>query len=151
MEKIELKTFIKAPREKVWDIMLSNATYREWTSAFNPGSYFSGSWEQGSQILFLGPDPTGDGEGGIVSFVKENRPYEFVSLEHQGIIKNGVEDRTSDFAKNWIEIHENYTFIGKDDGTELHVDMDILESEKAYMEEAWKKALEKLKELCERI
>lgn len=52
MEKIELKTFIKAPREKVWDIMLSNATYREWTSAFNPGSYFSGSWEQGSQILF---------------------------------------------------------------------------------------------------
>jgi Activator of Hsp90 ATPase homolog 1-like protein len=149
MQKINLKTFIKASPEKVWDTMLSDQTYREWTKAFHAGSYYKGDWNEGSKILFVGPGEDGS-EMGMVSRIAESRKPEFVSIEHLGIYKNGLEDTTSDEAKKWVPAHENYTFIGKDGGTELLVDMDIAESEKAMMEEMWAKALILLTEIAER-
>lgn len=147
---IHLTTHINAPREKVWDTMLSDATYRAWTSVFMEGSYYKGSWDEGSKILFLGPSPDGSGEGGMVSRIAKNRLYEFVSIEHEGVVKNGVEDTESDAVKAWAGSYENYTFTDKDGGTELAIDMSLPESEKATMEEMWKKALAKLKELAEK-
>ncbi len=35
MEKLEFAILINAPRERVWDAMLQDGTYREWTSAFH--------------------------------------------------------------------------------------------------------------------
>src|SRR5688572_26021299 len=110
MEKLRQTIFINAPRERVWDVMLSDETYRQWTSAFNPGSYYKGDWKEGSKILFLGPNPDGSGEGGMVSRIKENRPHEFISIEHLGIVQNGVEDTESEEAKKWAPAYENYTF-----------------------------------------
>ncbi len=151
MQKIHLTKFINAPREKVWNTMLDDATYREWTSAFYPGSYYKGSWEKRSAIQFLGPNPSGaPGEGGMSSLIEENRPYEFISIKHVGMVINGVEDTDSELAKQWTPAHENYTFNEKDGGTEFILDMDIVESEKAMMEEMWKKALERLKQLAEK-
>lgn len=150
MEKMHITTVINAPKERVWDLMLGDATYREWTTVFSPGSYYKGNWEEGSKMLFLGPNPVDGTEGGMVSRVKENRLYEFISLEHQGMINNGVEDTASDAIKDWAGAHENYTFTEKDGGTELTIDMDIVESEKDSMEKAWKEALVKLKKMAER-
>ncbi len=149
-EKIHLSTVINAPREKVWSTMLDDATYREWTSAFNPGSYYKGGWSQGSKILFLGPDPSTGEEGGMISRIAENRPHEFISIEHLGIVKNGIEDTTSAVAKQWAPAFENYTFTDKDDGTELQIEMDILPEYKQEFEKMWTTGLAKLKEICER-
>jgi hypothetical protein len=149
MTKLHLSQFINAPREKVWKTMLNDATYRDWTAAFNPGSYYKGSWEKGSKISFLGPDPTTGKEGGMASEIEESRPYEFVSIHHIAIIQDGVEQTDSALAQDWVGAHENYTFVEKDGGTELQVDMDIIESEKEKMEEMWKKGLARLKELAE--
>jgi len=99
MQKIHFSIIINAPREKVWETMLGEATYPQWTNSFSPGSYFKGSWDEGSKILFLGQNPDGTGEGGMVSRIKESRLHEFVSIEHLGTISNGVEDTTSDDAK----------------------------------------------------
>ncbi len=149
MEKMHFSVQINAPKEKVWDTMLSDATYRQWTEGFNPGGYYVGDWEQGSKMLFLGPDPKDGEAAGMVSRIKENRKYEFLSIEHLGIVKNGVEDTTSDEAKKWAPAFENYTFVEKDGGTELSVDQDMLEEYKKSFEEMWPKALQKLKELSE--
>lgn len=151
MQKIHLTTFIQAPREKVWDVMLSDATYREWTSVFCPGSYYQGDWKRGSSILFLGPGQNDEGESGMVSRIEENRPYEFISIEHLGIIKDGVTDTESEEVKKWKGVHENYTFNKKDGGTELVIDMDINEEEKEFMEKAWKEALVSLKKIAEKV
>lgn len=157
MQKIYFSIFIKAPREKVWDTILSEDTYREWASVFNPGSYFKGSWEEGSKMLFLGPNPEGGTEGGMVSRIKENRLHKFISIEHLGIINNGVEDTTSEEAKKWSSSYENYTFLDKDGGTEVLVDLsvideytDMFEEYKDMFEDKWPAALLKLKELAER-
>lgn len=150
MQKIHFSIHINAPREKVWSILLDKDTYKEWASVFSPGSYFKGSWEEGSKILFLGPDPDGNGEGGMVSQIKENRLFEFISIQHRGIISGGVEDTTSEEAQKWAESYENYTFTDKDGGTEFSVEMNTLDKYKTMFEEMWPKALEALKNLVER-
>lgn len=150
MQKIHYSIHINAPREKVWNTMLTEATYTQWTTAFSPGSYFKGSWEEGSKILFLGPNPDGTGEGGMVSYIKENRIYEFVLVEHQGIISKGIEDTTSEDAKKWASSYESYMFVDKDGGTEVSVEMNTLDEYKNMFEEMWPKALQALKELVEK-
>lgn len=149
MEKLHFSIVIDAPKEKVWHTMLDDATYRQWTTAFNPGSYYQGSWEEGSEILFLGPNPDGSGEGGMYSRIAENRPYEFISIEHLGILKNGEKDTTSDEAKKWTPAFENYTFKETENGTEVSVDMDIEEEYKEMFDDMWPQALKALKELAE--
>lgn len=149
MEKLHQEIFIKAPREKVWDVMLSDKTYREWTKAFHEGSYFKGRWEKGSKMLFIGPDDQG-GEMGMVSRIAQSKKPEFVSIEHLGIYKNGVEDTTSPEAKKWSPAFENYTFKEKDGGTELHVDMDIDKENREMFESMWKEAFKLLKALAEK-
>ncbi|MGH9456602.1 MAG: SRPBCC family protein [Thermoanaerobaculia bacterium] len=150
MEKLRKTIVINAPRQRVWDVMLSDDTYRQWTSAFSPGSYFKGDWSKGSKILFLGPNPDGSGEGGMVSRIRENRPHEYLSIEHLGIVKNGVEDTESAEAKKWAPAYENYTFAEKNGGTELTIDMDIEEKERQNFETMWDDALSRLKELMEK-
>lgn len=130
--------------------MLDDATYREWTGVFMPGSFYRGNLETGSKILFLAPDKEGTSEGGMVSRVVESRPYEFFSLEHLGMINDGVEDTTSEKIQKWVGAHENYTFNEKDGGTELLINVDVDESDREFMENAWEKGLAMLKEIAER-
>lgn len=150
MQKLTASIFINAPREKVWNTMLSPETYQQWTKVFNPTSRFEGDWSEGSKILFLGTDDKGENEGGMVSRIAKNVPYEYLSIEHLGIIENGVEDTTSEKAKSWAPAFENYTFHDKDGGTELVIDQDIEEKYKEQFDEMWPKALRVLKELAEK-
>lgn len=151
MQRLHFSIVINAPVEKVWKTMLEEETYRIWTDVFNPdsGSSYEGSWEEGSTIRFIGPDPETGEKGGMLARIKENRQYEFLSIEHYGIIKNGVEDTESDEVKAWVPAYENYTFRTVDGGTEVSVDQDINDEYKEMFEEMWPKALEKLKELAE--
>lgn len=151
MEKLHFEIHIQATPEKVWNTMLSDETYRQWTSVFNPGgSYFNGDWSEGSKILFLGPNPDGSGEGGMVSRINENRLHEFISIEHVGFMKDGLEDTTSDEVKKWVPSFENYTFVEKEGGTDVLVDMDITDAFKGMFDDTWPKGLLLLKELCEK-
>ncbi|HYK05313.1 MAG TPA: SRPBCC domain-containing protein [Thermoanaerobaculia bacterium] len=150
MEKLRRNIFINAPRERVWDVMLADDTYRDWTSAFSPGSYYKGDWSEGSKILFLGPGPDGSGEGGMVSRIRENRLHEFISVEHLGIVQDGVEDTESAAAKAWSPAFENYTFADSGGGTELTIEMDIQAEQKEHFDKLWADALSRLKTLAER-
>jgi hypothetical protein len=150
MVKLHYKEKINALREKVWDIMFAPDTYKEWTKVFNPSSRYEGSWEEGTKMLFVGFDPKTGEEGGMVSFIKESRKLEFMSIEHRGIIKNGKEIFEGEEVEKWVPALENYTFKEVEGGTEVLVDMDVAEGEfETMFNEMWPKALAKLKELCE--
>lgn len=150
MQKLHFSIVINAPKEKVWHAMFDDQPYREWTKSFNEGSYYKGSWEKGSKILFLGPDPKTGEEGGMVSRIADNKLYEFISIEHLGIVQNGVEDTTSEEAKKWAPAYENYTFIDKDGTTELQVDMDSNDENVEEFNKMWPDALGRLKEIAEK-
>lgn len=150
MQKLHFSVVVNAPREKVWHAMLDDASYREWTRAFNDGGYYKGSWAKGSKILFLGPDPETGKDGGMVSRIAENRPYEFISIEHLGIVQNGVEDTTSEAARKWTPAYENYTLKEQDGATEVLVDVDMEEEHVEMFKKMWPDALERLKAIGER-
>jgi hypothetical protein len=150
MAKLQFSITIDAPKAKVWSTMLEDATYRVWTEAFSPGSHYVGDWSQGSKILFLGPDPNTGKLGGMVSRIAENRLHEYISIEHLGLVSDGVEDTTSEEVKLWAGSHENYTFKEALGATEVVVDMDITDEFKEMFEGMWPKALLKLKELAEK-
>lgn len=150
MEKLHYSTTINAPVKRVWHAMLDDEPYREWTAAFNEGSYYKGDWSEGSKMLFLGPDPKTGKEGGMVSRIAENRQYEFISIEHLGLVSEGVEDTESEEAKKWAPAYENYSFKEKDGKTELTIDIDVEESMVGEFNQMWHDGLERLKEIAER-
>jgi hypothetical protein len=149
MEILQQAIVISSTPKKVWDTMLQDATYRLWTKEFNPTSYYQGNWEQGSEIKFLGIDDHGKTQG-MYSRIKESRIYEFISIEHLGIIEDGAIDTTSDKVKKWAPSYENYTFIKEGSNTLLKIEMQIDPEYKAMFEEMWGRALTALKALCEK-
>lgn len=149
MQKIHFSINIHAPKEKVWNTMLDDSTYREWTTAFQAGSFYEGSWDEGSEIRFLGPDENGKLRG-MFSKIKENRLHDFISIEHVGFINDGVIDITSEEVKKWTPSHENYTFTETDSVTVVSVDIDVNDEYKEMFEVMWPKALELLKTLAEK-
>lgn len=138
---------INAPKEKVWDILWSDASYRKWAAAFTEGSHaVTDNWKQGSKVLFL------DGKArGMVSTIIENKPNQYMSFTHLGEVKDGIEDTTSESAKQWSGATENYTLAETGNGIDLTVEMEgaIPGEFKDYILNTWPKALEKVKELAE--
>ena len=146
MEKINFSATINAPREKVWKVLWDDASYRDWTSAFAEGSYAeTDDWKEGSKVLFL--DPRGSG---MVSMVAMNKPKEFMSFKHLGVVKDGIEDTKSEAVQEWAGAMENYTLTDENGKTKLIVDMDSTGEFKDYFLKTWPVALEKVKELAEK-
>jgi len=130
--------------------MLDDVTYRQWTRPFNEGSRYEGKWDTGSEMRFIGVDENGKESGGMYSRIKEARPYEFVSIEHLGMINDSGEiDTTSDEVKKWAPSYENYTFKEKVGGTEVLVELNINDEWIDMFNDMWPKALAKLKEIAE--
>lgn len=145
MKTMNFSITIKATKEKVWDTMLQQETYRIWAAEFMEGSYYEGSWEQGAKIRFLGP-----GGSGITSAIAVNIPYRLISIQHLGLINNGIDDTESPEAKVWSFVYENYTFDQQGDHAELKVDISAIPAEfEQMMADTWPQALARLKLLCE--
>lgn len=151
MNTLKFSIFINAPKEKVWNTMLEDATYREWTKPFDETSYYQGEWSEGSKILFLSTDKSTDAEKNIVrgmsSRIAKNIPFEYISIQHLGMIENGIE-------KPWEgegDGFENYIFTEKDGGTKLDIELiNLPDSFTEMMNTMWPKALEVLKALAEK-
>ena len=143
---------INAPVKKVYDVMLgisNKSTYEQWTALFNPTSTYDGSWIKGSKILFIGTDEKGD-KGGMVSEIFNNIPNSFISIRHYGLLKGNVEIIEGPEVEKWANGFENYTFEEENGTTTVTVDLDTTEEFLDYMNQAYPKALEKLKEICEK-
>lgn len=143
-ERIEFSVDIAAPVVTVFRLTLDPQGYRDWTTPFAEGSHYVGSWQQGQKIHFL--SPSGDG---MVSEIAEYRPDAYVSIRHLGYVVQGVEDTQSEAVRAWAPAYENYRFLATPNGTRLVIEQDATPEFKAYLAEAWPKALQRLKALCE--
>jgi hypothetical protein len=152
MKKLQFKVSINAPVAMVYDFMLglkSKSTYEQWTTLFNPTSTYEGSWDKGNKMLFVGVDEKGE-KGGMVSRIAENIPNQFVSIQHYGLIKAEMEIIEGPEVEKWANGLENYSFEENNGNTTVTVDLDTTEDFLDYMNEIYPKALDQLKELCEK-
>jgi uncharacterized protein YndB with AHSA1/START domain len=142
MSTLNFSTSIKAPKEKVWDKLWGDASYRKWTAAFMEGSYAESDWKEGSKISFLTP-----GGEGMFGVIKEKRPPIQMTFKHVGEIKNGIEE-----AKDWGDALESYHLEEKDGATTVNVTLKMEQATpdfEQYFNYAFPKALGILKEISE--
>ncbi len=139
-EHLIFKTVINGSPETVWATIFDDASYRQWTVVFAPGSYAKTDWKKGSKAQFFDSS-----NNGMFAVIADSRPYEFLSIHHLGDIKNGVEYPNH----NWTG-YENYTLRALDGQTELTIGLDVPPEFISYMKDTWPKALEILKALAEK-
>ena len=147
-EMMHFEITIDNTPENIFRIMFDSASYSEWTTAFNPTSRFEGSWEKGEKILFLGTGADGK-TGGMVCRIRENIPGKFMCIESLREIIDGKEVTGDEKANPWHGALENYILKPVGSKTLLSVYTDIPAEMKSFITDAWPKALEKLKSLCE--
>lgn len=148
MKRLKYHIDINAPAAKVSDTMLGKATYKQWTEAFNPTSDFEGSWDKGASIQFTGISKEGKKEG-MVAEVMEHIPNKFVSLRHYGVLDGDQVISEGPAVAGWAGALENYSFSEENGKTTVTVDVDCNEQYLDYFDNAWPKALDKLKKLAE--
>jgi len=153
MERMQFSTSIDAPVAVVYNTMIGKETFKQWTSVFNPSSTFEGgdlegNWDKGSKVLFVGTDKHGKREG-MVGYIRENVPNQFVSIEYVGILDGDHEITEGPVAEEWRGF-ENYTFEERNGSAVVTVDLDVNDQMIEYFGDTYPKALEKLKQICER-
>ena len=152
MQKLQFKKEINATSQKVYETMLGlkdKSTYEGWTAAFNPTSTYEGTWTKGSKILFVGVDENGK-KGGMVSEVVENQPARLVSIRHYGFLEGDKEVTTGEQVEKWAGGHEIYRFEENNGSTTVIVELDTVDDYLNYFNDTYPKAMDKLKEICER-
>lgn len=148
MEKLQFKTIINAPAQKVFSTLTGRETYQQWTAEFDPTSSYEGSWEKGSKIIFTALDKAGK-RCGMVSEIAENAANRFISIRHFGILDGEKEITEGPEVEKFSGGLENYSFEESNGITTLSVELDSLEEYISYFKETFPKALEKLKAICE--
>jgi len=145
METLNFTIQINATPEKVWQSLWEIENYKLWTSPFCKGSYYkTDSFTEGSKIQGL--TPSGDGMYSILETIKEN---EFLAFKHLGEIKNFEEMPITGESETWTGAMETYTLKEIENGTELTVNVDTLESFVDFMNKTFPLALKELKRISE--
>lgn len=145
MKTLSFEIIINSSVPKVYQHMLAPEGFKQWASAFHPTPYFEGNWEKHSNMRFVVKEKDGT-VNGMASEVVEHIPNEFISIQHQNYIKNGIEIKEeSDFSGAL----EEYRFQPHPNGTLLEVRADTTEQYQEYFLETWPKALQNLKEYLE--
>ena len=135
---------IDASPERVWDVLLDDATYRQWTAEFMAGSYAETDWQEGSTVRFL--DPSGSG---LLAHIAASRHPELVDIEYDGLVADGKDDTESDHARECRGSREIYRLTRTPSGTHLDISADMAEQYYDDMVAAWDRALAKAKALAE--
>ncbi len=141
---IDKEIDIDAPRERVWDVLTGDGTYRQWTAEFAEGSYADTDWQEGSSARFLGPDGTG-----LVGRVVASRRPELLDVEYTGVVVGGSHDTESEHARAWAGTHETYRLAEAGGRTHLAISAPMEDAHYEDMAGAWDRALARVKELAE--
>ncbi len=134
---------IDASAERIWNALWDDKNYRDWTSAFHPGSYAkTDGWKEGTTVHFLTPEGLG-----MYSRIASNVPMQRMEFEHLGEVKDGKEQPPT--GESWAGAREIYTLEKNGDGLHLKVAVDVEESYDEKMQEMFSKALERVKKIAE--
>jgi uncharacterized protein YndB with AHSA1/START domain len=142
MKPLEFSIDIEAPREKVWEVLWHDETFRDWTSEFaqdSAGSRLVSDWEEGSRFEYFA------GDAGSYGVIETLVPAEQAVFRHLGDI-DSEEDRPSNEGDTFVEEYRleqagNLTTLRLSQATPPPEHRDTLEA-------AIPRALERVKQLA---
>lgn len=142
MKQLQFTAQIHATRQKVWDTLWQDTTFRQWADLIDPGTYMVGELKEGGEVQFI----SAENGYGVTSLVEKLTPGEFLQLRHSADTQDTGERERDD---EWTGGTESYTLDEKDGVTTLTVTLDAPPGQVEYMQNAYPKAMERVKELAE--
>jgi uncharacterized protein YndB with AHSA1/START domain len=142
MKEMQFSVAIDAGRERVWDILWRDETFREWAGIIDPGTHMVGELKEGNEVQYI----SGNGYG-VTSLVERLIPNELLQLRHSADTKeNGKQER----EKEWSGGTESYRLVEKDEITTLTAVFDVPPEMEEYFQTNYPKALGRIKLLAEK-
>lgn len=146
MKTLNYSITINKPVDFVFSKITDKSVYADWAKAWGEGMTYEGEWKQGGNISFY------DKQGGTKVIVEELKPNEYIKTRHIAMVNPKLEEveLTDDTMKKWIGSREDYFFrANNDETTTLQI---VMLTDEAFEEmmKAWPKALEYLKDICEK-
>lgn len=144
INQLQFSITIDADTTTIWKALWDDTSYRDWVSVFQEGSYAStDDWKEGSIVHFLDQD-----KNGIYSIIQQHIPNETITFQHIGTVVNGKEQPVDEETKQWTGATETYTLSEDNNTITLIVNIDVLDEHLEFMNNAFPKALEKIKNNC---
>ena len=146
MKTLEYTININKPTDEVFKIMTDKSTYPKWGKAWGEGMSYEGQWKEGEHIAFF--DQT---QGGTKVLIEELITNELIKTKHVAMVNpQAVEiELSDDMMKKWIGSREDYFFTTNNDCTTTLKVVMFTDGAFEEMMQAWPKALQYLKEVCE--
>ena len=131
---------INATKEKVWDTLWQDETFRQWAGIIDPGTHLVGDLKEGNEVQFI----SGNGYG-VTSLVQKLVPGEFLLLKHRADTQDGGKQREDE----WTGGKESYSLTEKNSTTTLTAVFDVPPELEEYFKGTYPKALQRVKILAE--
>lgn len=146
MKTLTYSIAINKPREFVFDKIMDKSVYPDWAKAWGEGMTYEGEWKEGANISFFD-----ESQGGTKVVIEEITPNECIKAKHIAMVnpQNIEVELSDDMMRKWIGSLEQYFFY-KDSDTQTTLEVKVVTDEAfEEMMNAWDKALQYFKEVCE--
>jgi hypothetical protein len=142
MKQIQFTIEIKAPKEKVWDTLWKDNTFREWANFIDEGMYIKGVMKEGNEIEFI----SAENGYGVTSLIEKFHPNEYALFRHSADTSGSGQQKRE---KEWTGGTESYTLADKNGVTLLMIKTDVPEELEEIFQIRFPRALEHIKNLAE--
>lgn len=142
MQKQHFSIKIKTTRQRVWNILWEDKTFRDWASVIDEGLYLVGELKEGSEVQFNSASGYG-----VKSLVEKYIQNELVVFRHLADTKDNSDKERE---KEWTGGMESYSLRENDGITILTVDMDVPPEQEELFKTIMPKALERVKVIAEK-
>lgn len=141
MKEMQFRVEINTPKERVWDTLWQDETFRQWAGIIDPGTHIVGELKEGTEVQFV----SGNGYG-VTSLVAKLVANEFLLLRH---LADTQDEGKREREKEWTGGEESYTLAEKDAITTLTAIFDVPPEMEEYFTINYPKALGRVKVLAE--
>lgn len=139
VKKLQFSIKIEASKEKVWNILWDDKTFRDWANNIDEGMYLLGDLKKGNVVHFM--SPTGYGvKSRIIKFI----PNQLISFQHT---EDTLEEQTR--KKEWTGGVESYLLEENGGITTLTIETDVPPEQEETFNDRMPKALKRIKILSE--
>lgn len=141
MNQIQFAVEIHSTKQKVWDTLWQDETFRQWAGIIDPGTYMIGELLEGNEVQFISENGYG-----VTSYVEKVVVGESLQLRHSADTQDsGQQGR----EKEWTGGAEIYSLAEKDGVMTLNVIFDVPPDMVEYFQDNYPKALQMVKALAE--
>lgn len=148
MKKLQHSIDIKASKERVWDILWSDHTLRDWANIIDEGTYLDGELKEGNEINFIGSSD-GGASYGVTSKIEKLIPNQYILLAKIADIIVDKDGRIEKRANQWSGGMESYELEETNGSVKLTIIQDVPDELIKYFDTKLPEVLQRVKILAE--